>query len=373
MHTLLSLLFLVSSRVVMAHGFLLHKACNEQTGWPSPLPVCSLLRPCGLLMHPSTVPTCETPSTTTKHPSFKDGAPETIADQDGIRRHYCVYRPKEASARSPRPLLIWFPGGAGNAQNLYQSTLLRQKAIDYRLSRDSRKGFILVSVQNRNLHWPTKENRDNSHIDFLYRDLGVPSKNRDIAFVDALIDRLVAEGIVDKKRIYLSGISSGGFFSQLYGLARHKTPTAGGNRVAAVAPYSSGDPFGKTDFEHSDSCRTTSIPSSAVPTFTISRSCDLMACDEEQLNRFRSEGRGFISPSYPVESWQQTLWDNGNPSEWRIINTAGKPVNGCEPSATCGYWEAVGNHIAWPDGIHDESGRDYEPEMLDYLRAHPLR
>jgi hypothetical protein len=34
---------------------------------------------------------------------------------------------------------------------------------------------------------------------------------------------------------------------------------------------------------------------------------------------------------------------------------------------------AVGtvNHLRWPDGVADSSGRDWEPAMLDFLRLHP--
>jgi len=30
------------------------------------------------------------------------------------------------------------------------------------------------------------------------------------------------------------------------------------------------------------------------------------------------------------------------------------------------------NHVRWPDGVADRSGLDHEPELLDFLRAHPL-
>jgi len=41
----------------------------------------------------------------------------------------------------------------------------------------------------------------------------------------------------------LMGWSNGGFFSQFYGMARHKTATQGGNRIAAVVAFTAADPF----------------------------------------------------------------------------------------------------------------------------------
>jgi poly(3-hydroxybutyrate) depolymerase len=75
------------------------------------------------------------------------------------------------------------------------------------------------------------------------RNLDSPSTNPDIARVDALIDTVVGQGMVDSRRIYVMGWSNGGFFAQLYVLARHATATPDGQRVAAAAVFAAANPF----------------------------------------------------------------------------------------------------------------------------------
>ncbi len=57
-------------------------------------------------------------------------------------------------------------------------------------------------------------------------------------FVDALIDELAQELCIDEKRIYLTGLSNGAYFSYQFACDR-------GDRVAAIAPVagSQTDPF----------------------------------------------------------------------------------------------------------------------------------
>jgi poly(3-hydroxybutyrate) depolymerase len=59
---------------------------------------------------------------------------------------------------------------------------------------------------------------------------------RDLAFFDALVARLGKQPCVDKARLYSSGFSNGGFFSNLLGCHR-------GAVLAAIAPVGGGGPF----------------------------------------------------------------------------------------------------------------------------------
>jgi predicted esterase len=360
----------------------MQKDCKSETGWPKALAVCSSDDPCVLPTGKITEPvdtgfTCKTPDTAfgKKRPQFDDGAPKTHTDMNGLARPYCEFRPSGTSPESPRPLLLWFHGGSGKAQHVYESTLIRAKAESFDLSHDpARPGFILVSVQGRNLHWPTTELKHESHHDFYYRDLASPSQNPDVAFADQIIDELVSAGVVDKSRIYLSGISNGGFFSQLYGIARHERSTPGGNRVAAAAIYSAADPFQSPNFAQGEKCQLAPYPKSAFPIHLHSRACDLIACNAAQLTKFRNEGRGLLAPGFDVTSWMDSLKDKveNNNATWQIISIAGAEVDSCTLASLCTYEVALINHINWPDGINDASGKDYEIKMLEFLRNHPL-
>jgi dienelactone hydrolase len=172
--------------------------------------------------------------------------------------------------------------------------------------------------------------------DTYHRDLDAPSTNRDVAFVDHLIDTLVAEGVVDPDRIYTTGHSNGARFASMYAIARHETASAGGNRVAAAAVYSGGDPFENIREGWTPSCRADPYPTSTLPHFLISRTCDGVACSEKQYEAFLDEGMP-MTPGNCCEAWVETL-----------RATIGSPVV---------EWQIV-------------SGMDHEPLMLDFLRTH---
>ena len=56
-----------------------------------------------------------------------------------------------------------------------------------------------------------------------------PAETRDVDFVRALLDRLEQEHCVDRRRIFATGMSNGGFFANLLGCALAE-------RIAAIAP-----------------------------------------------------------------------------------------------------------------------------------------
>ncbi|MFP5349335.1 MAG: hypothetical protein ACLGHO_05785 [Gammaproteobacteria bacterium] len=353
------------------------------TGAPAPLVVCTQANPCmrpapelgvAQISVPSFAPVCRT--TEPGRAVYDDGAPRHSVDADGVDRYACLYQPGGASANTPRPLVVFLHGGGGgNAGDVYNFTSLRTKAESYVLSGDAaRPGFFLVSVQGRNLHYPTFNNRDGRHHDFYYRDLRSPSANPDIAHLDRLIDELVATGMVDTRRIYLMGWSNGGFFGQMYAIARHTTPTPGGNRVAAVVPYTAADPFHNTSRDQAPSYQLDPYPTSTVPILLVSRACDIVACNQAQADLFAAAGT-VTEPGHIVEPWisRDLPTKVRNPNAlWRLVGGNGQQTGMCSTSATCTASVGLINHMRWPDGVADGSSIDHEPAMLDFLRGHPL-
>jgi len=369
--------------------------CNASTGLHAPLPACSTDTVCTRVAPELSMTMIDTPTITPDcDPSLWD---ERLTQNVlGFTRYACIYRPTGASEVSKRPLLLWFhPGGDGSADLAATETLLLDKAESFDLTEDSRTGFILVSVQGRNLRFPTAEPRDGRHHDFYYRDLNSPSTNPDIANVDSLIDKVVQEGIVDTDRIYISGWSNGAFFSQLYAIARHTTPTAGGNRVAAAAVFASASPFGDVSWDPfneipndgSSSCAT-AIPSSSVPIQIVYRSADAaVACDDAQAACFAAE------PGYTTTQWLTDAGDVGLPVQGLLIGglesggpldadtdsctdySAACPVGDCSTSLLSDACLSLVNHLRWPDGDYNNgpSGIDRENDMLQFLKAHPLQ
>lgn len=308
------------------------------------------------------VPDCRT--SVSDHPLFDDGLPEEWADSDGIKRYGCVYRPPGASASSPRPLVLYFHGSGGSAQNVYNNTRLREKALDFDLSGDAaRPGFILASVQGRYLHWPTSHS-DATHHDTYFRH----PTNPDVVNTDRLIDALVAENRVDPQRIYVMGWSNGAAFAELYALLRHGAPTPGGNRVAAGAVYAFYNPYENLSATQTPSCELNPYPTSTAPLYLLVRACDaLTACSAAQEAAFG------LPPGYGAETWVGQLATGvGNPNvTFQIITGAGVAVTACAPVALCTETTGTINHLRWPDGLMDGSGNDWEVPMLAFLRAHP--
>jgi len=311
----------------------------------------------------------------------------------GVERYYCAYIPPGTTTTHKRPLLIWLHGAGTTADSMYDVTSLRLKAEDYPLSVNSElKGFYLISVQGRHLHWPTEPPRSGPNYDFYYRDLRSPSTNPDIAFFDALIDQTVETGLVDTRQIYMMGWSAGGHFTTFYGIIRHEQRTPGGNRIAAVVSYSSGDPFEDPIPNLTPSCHLKNYPQSNVPILLISHDCDIIVCDIQQEMKIASNGKDFWGyPPYPmfdmagiyvgpgdvVAQWIADLRDRvGNRRvKWLLVNAIGDEVSSCSPMCTAG--DALGAHCTWPNGDsyavqHMVQGRDLEVNMLDYLKQYPL-
>ena len=360
--------------------------CNPTTGLDAPLPVCTPEFPCtnvarelgqSVLTTSSERPVCRTSSNAQQagRLPFDDGEPLEWTDPAGVPRYACLFWPPGASPASPRPLVVFLHGGgAGTASTVYDFTSLRAKAESYDLSGDpARSGFVLLSIQGRNLHYPTFNPRDGHHHDFYYRDLASPSTNPDLANLDRLIDSLATSGGVDTSRVYLMGWSNGGFFSQMTAIARHDRATPGGHHVAAAAVFTAADPFNNTHEEQSPSCRLDPYPTSNVPIFIVSRACDVVACDQAQANGLRQQG--FVTePGHVVEPWVVDLASRVGDRNvrWQIVAGSGWPVTGCTAPGVCTPTIATLNHLRWPDGVADGSGIDHERTMLDFLRDHPL-
>jgi polyhydroxybutyrate depolymerase len=107
----------------------------------------------------------------------------------GLTRVFLLHVPEDL--RSPAPLVLVFHGGGGHARNMPRFTRFDDLA--------DRDRFIVAYPDSFNKSW--NDTRGLSPAD-------------DIAFIRALIAHLEKTLPVDRKRIYATGISNGGFFSQ---------------------------------------------------------------------------------------------------------------------------------------------------------------
>lgn len=367
-------------------------SCNASVGLIQPLPVCSPSNPCQCvskefeqncicqITEPSVPPTCRTGALGLNRGRINanDGPPLSRIDEDGITRYACLFRPPDASPNKKYPLVVWLHGGGqGSADDVYNTTSLREKAdptqnAAFDLRGNGQPGFLLLAIQGRRLHYPTDYPRDGQHHDFYHRDLGQPSSNRDIANVDAWIDTIVAQGAVDTKRIYLMGWSNGCFFAQLYAFARHERKTPGGHRPAAVACYSGADPFANINLTQQPSCQLTPYPTTTVPILLVGRNCDLPPCNQTQADAFLQQGID-IQPGHIAEPWVNLCQSQiARGMERLILDATSGITSQCLDPAYCTYNKALLNHIRWPDGKASLDVVDREPNMLRFLRDHPL-
>jgi polyhydroxybutyrate depolymerase len=106
----------------------------------------------------------------------------------------------------PRPLVLALHGAASNGKQTEALTGLTSLA--------DQKNFVVA--------YPDGENR-------IWRYWNVGEGRKDFQFISDLMDALVKAGAADPRRIYLTGISNGAYFS-------HALAIEYGDRVAAIAP-----------------------------------------------------------------------------------------------------------------------------------------
>ena len=119
-------------------------------------------------------------------------------------RAFRIHVPPNGSG--PRPLIVALHGAASTGKQTELLSGLSALA--------DQKGFVVV--------YPDGENR-------LWRYWNVGEGRKDFQFISDLMEALVKSGAADPRRIYLTGLSNGAYFS-------HALAIEYGDRVAAIAP-----------------------------------------------------------------------------------------------------------------------------------------
>ncbi|MCA9685038.1 MAG: alpha/beta hydrolase fold domain-containing protein, partial [Myxococcales bacterium] len=125
---------------------------------------------------------------------------------DGTRRDFLLHVPEGAAPAEGRPLVIAFHGAYSTPDATEDYTGLSTLA--------DAENFVVV--------YPKGKQR-------LWNDGRIPDAYDDVAFTAALIDHLIAGEDVDPDRVFVTGISNGGFMA-------HRIGCDLGDRVAAIAP-----------------------------------------------------------------------------------------------------------------------------------------
>lgn len=112
---------------------------------------------------------------------------------DGLARSYTLITPDKVSA--PLPLLIVYHGGGQTAERSRRYTRFDEWA--------GRENYAVVYPQGKNNQWNDGRVSD----DIAERDAD------DVEFTRKIIDQLVAEGVADSGRVFLTGASNGGMMA----------------------------------------------------------------------------------------------------------------------------------------------------------------
>ena len=128
--------------------------------------------------------------------SFSEIQKHTL-EHDGKLREYLISNSKMDDS-SELPLVFVFHGGRGNPKQIARHTQFVSLAKEY--------GFIVVFPAGIEKRW--NDLRDAPH-------LKNKKKEDDLGFILALLEKLKRDYPVDQKRVYATGISNGGFMSQM--------------------------------------------------------------------------------------------------------------------------------------------------------------
>lgn len=134
-----------------------------------------------------------------------------------LEREYYVFVPKTLAKNEKVPLVFVFHGGGGTALRMDRFTKFSDLA--------EKEKFIVVYPQGIQNHW-----NDGRIVDVTENNGKAVD---DVAFVKVMLDSLVTDYRIDEKRIFSTGLSNGGFFSNLLAVELSE-------KFAAIAPVIGG-------------------------------------------------------------------------------------------------------------------------------------
>lgn len=140
---------------------------------------------------------------------------------NGLERTYLMHIPLSFDKTKQIPLLIALHGGGGSGEAMVALTLGGFNVLS------EREGFIVAYPDGIENHW--NDGRGLSRYRTQRENID------DVGFISVLIDHLIKKYNIDKKRIYITGMSNGAMMS--YRLACELT-----DKIAAIAPVAGNIP-----------------------------------------------------------------------------------------------------------------------------------
>jgi len=149
------------------------------------------------------------------HAVAATGAVEHKITIDGLERTYLVFVPSKVE--HPLPVVLAFHGGGGNARQMERFSRFDELA--------EREGFIAIYPEAIDGNW-----NDGRGVEFMRAQR---ENINDMKFVRLLLDGLAKTTKIDRRRIFATGISNGGFIS-------HRFAAEASDLVCGIAPVVGG-------------------------------------------------------------------------------------------------------------------------------------
>lgn len=228
----------------------------------------------------------------------------------GEERRWRTTVPSKYDGSTPMPLVLWLHGQGMDAASVDDWTDLASAA--------ERFGFVSVAPQGHapDAGWMWEP---------ATADVPLSVRNRDIAFIDALIDRLAVETCIDLSRVYATGFSIGGHGVMALACAL-------GGRIAAVAPAAMYSDLG-----------TACVSERPVPVLAIDQTADEYVLWDGGLGDFLSDRLPWGTtkgeePFFTRPDWSRSAID-------RVESVAVR--NGCQPGPAAEPVAEAVDRLVW--------------------------
>lgn len=256
---------------------------------------------------------------------YNNLSPKKTIMIDGMKRNYYVFLPPNYNPQKSYPVLFVFHGGLRNAPNILQTTGLRNYQKEY--------DFILIAPNGLGrfneetfLTWDAGNCSGYAH--YIHAD--------EPLFIKSIIEQVSDLYNIDKKRLYLTGMSNGAMVC--YKLIRTLPGV-----FAGIAPVS-----GAMN-------RDNPPPYKPVPVIIFHGTADMRILYNGGTPRdFWEEKQRVDRPvSYAVNFWVKNNKCNPIPIQTKKGNVVITKYTSCENNADITLYTIIGGKHAWPGGKRD--------------------
>ncbi len=276
----------------------------------------------------------------------------------GLKRTYVIHVPSSSDKTRRVPLVIALHGGGGTGRRMESLTLGGLNKLS------DREGFVVVYPDGIEQHW------NDGRAEVKYR--AHRENIDDVGFLSALIDRLAEGANIDKRRVYVTGVSNGAMMSNR--LACELT-----GRITAIAPVA-----GNMPYDLVSRC----APSKPVPVLMISGTEDpMMPWAGGEAHFLRLKFGKVLSVPETIKFWRMhnhcapapaSTWEpDTDPQDGTRVRK--EVYAGCETGAEVILYAVEGGGHAWPRGhrylperLIGKTSRDIDANELiwDFFKRH---